>query len=201
MRRYDSVRPDAPWSPDNVEFIRRVNALAGRAEVFDIVAAATYLVIGLGDVYLGAPLAVPIDPRHRLVTTKYNPARMWTPRNAVGIGGIYLCVYGMEGPGGYQLVGRTVPVWRAPGEACRDPRPWLLRQFDRLRFRPVSADELAALRADITAGRADLCVTPATFSVREATDLEVAHADEIAEVRSRRRAAFAAERDRWAARE
>jgi urea carboxylase len=199
MRRYDSVRPDAPWSPDNVEFIRRVNALGDRAEVFDIVAAATYLVIGLGDVYLGAPLAVPIDPRHRLVTTKYNPARMWTPRNAVGIGGIYLCVYGMSGPGGYQLVGRTVPVWRAPGGPRRDPRPWLLRQFDRLRFRPVSVDELAALRADITAGRADLCATPATFSVREAIHLEAAHADEIAEVRERRRVAFAAERDRWAA--
>jgi len=74
MRRYAaSVRPDAPWCPDNVEFIRRVNDLSARSEVFDIVAAATYLVIGLGDVYLGAPVAVPIDPRHRLVTTKYNP--------------------------------------------------------------------------------------------------------------------------------
>ena len=49
--------------------------------------------------------------RHRLVTTKYNPARTWTPENAVGIGGAYLCVYGMEGPGGYQFVGRTTQVW------------------------------------------------------------------------------------------
>ena len=37
-----------------------------------------YLVLGLGDVYLGAPVATPVDPRHRLVTTKYNPARTWT---------------------------------------------------------------------------------------------------------------------------
>ena len=41
--------------------------------------AATYLVVGLGDVYLGAPVAVPLDPRHRLVTTKYDPPRTWTP--------------------------------------------------------------------------------------------------------------------------
>ena len=67
--------------------------------------------MGLGDVYLGAPVATPLDPRHRLVTTKYNPARTWTPENAVGIGGAYLCVYGMEGPGGYQFVGRTVQMW------------------------------------------------------------------------------------------
>jgi urea carboxylase len=199
MARYArSVRPDAPWCPDNVEFIRRVNDLERRDDVFDIVTAATYLVVGLGDVYLGAPVAVPIDPRHRLVTTKYDPARTWTPQNAVGIGGVYLCVYGMEGPGGYQLVGRTVPVWRhVPGSA---EKPWLLRQFDRLRFTPVTAEELAERRAAITAGTADLDVRPATFSLAEVRALEEAHAAEITDVRARRRAAFDAERARWSAR-
>ena len=196
MARYArSVRPDAPWCPDNVEFIRRVNDLPDRADVFRIVAAATYLVVGLGDVYLGAPVAVPIDPRHHLVTTKYDPARTWTPQNAVGIGGVYLCVYGMEGPGGYQLLGRTVPVWRQ-----RAQPPWLLRPFDRLRFHPVSAAELADLRADIAAGRADLVTRPATFSVSEVDDLATAHADEIARFRTRRAAAFDAERARWSRR-
>ena len=197
MARYArQVRPDAPWCPDNVEFIRRVNDLQQRDEVFDIVTAATYLVIGLGDVYLGAPLAVPIDPRHRLVTTKYDPARTWTPQNAVGIGGIYLCVYGMEGPGGYQLVGRTVPVWRL-SEPDRDEQPWLLRQFDRIRFRPVPSDELEQLRTEIIAGRADLDCRPATFSLAEVSALETAHATEIAALRGRRQAAFDIERDSW----
>lgn len=199
MARYErSVRPDAPWCPDNVEFIRRINDLDDRADVFDVVEQATYLVVGLGDVYLGAPVAVPLDPRHRLVTTKYDPARTWTPRNAVGIGGVYLCVYGMEGPGGYQLVGRTVPVWRhVPGS---DEKPWLLRQFDQLRFRPVSAEELESLRADIDAGRAGLEVTPCSFSLAEVDALEAAHEAEIAELRARRQAAFHAERTRWGTR-
>ena len=106
-RRYQqSVRADAPWCPDNIEFIRRINGLESRDAVRDIVFDASYLVMGLGDVYLGAPVATPLDPRHRLVTTKYNPARTWTPENAVGIGGAYLCVYGMEGPG-------RLPVRRA----------------------------------------------------------------------------------------
>ena len=88
-------------------------------KVHDTVFDAEYLVLGLGDVYLGAPVATPLDPRHRLVTTKYNPARTWTPENAVGIGGAYLCIYGMEGPGGYQFVGRTTQVWNHchPGNA------------------------------------------------------------------------------------
>ncbi len=94
-----SVRKDAPWCPSNIEFIRRINGLDSIEQVKEIVFSARYLVMGLGDVYLGAPVATPLDPRHRLVTTKYNPARTWTPENAVGIGGAYLCVYGMEGPG------------------------------------------------------------------------------------------------------
>ena len=117
-----------------------------RRIVFD----ASYLVLGLGDVYLGAPVATPLDPRHRLVTTKYNPARTWTPENAVGIGGAYLCVYGMEGPGGYQFVGRTVQMWNTlPHDArVRDRQAVaaaLLRPDPLL---PVSAAELAELRRD-----------------------------------------------------
>jgi urea carboxylase len=196
MRRYaTSVRPDAPWCPDNVEFIRRINDLRSRDEVFDVVTAATYLVVGLGDVYLGAPVAVPLDPRHRLVTTKYDPARTWTPQNAVGIGGVYLCIYGMEGPGGYQLVGRTVPVWRhLPGQ---DEKPWLLRAFDRLRFVPVTADELEVLRAGVREGM-PLATRTATFSLAEVARLEQEHAQEIEAFKVRRVAAFTAERERWA---
>ncbi|GAB1692589.1 5-oxoprolinase/urea amidolyase family protein [Krasilnikovia sp. M28-CT-15] len=193
MARYQSgVRPDAPWCPDNVEFIRRINGLDRRGDVFDIVSSAAYLVVGLGDVYLGAPVAVPLDPRHRLVTTKYNPPRTWTPANAVGIGGVYLCVYGMEGPGGYQLVGRTVPVWRHDPDST-DP-PWLLRQFDVLRFTPVTPQRLEELRADVAAGRSGLATRPVTL--RLAGLLDTADA---AQFTARRAEAFAAERDRWAA--
>jgi urea carboxylase len=202
MARYArSVRPDAPWCPDNVEFIRRINDLKERTDVFDIVTGATYLVVGLGDVYLGAPVAVPIDPRHRLVTTKYDPPRTWTPQNAVGIGGVYLCVYGMEGPGGYQLVGRTVPIWRLTdlGEpAVQDEVPWLLRPFDRLRFVPVSVDELATLRAEVKSGQRDLVTRPATFSLAEVQELTDKHAKEIAAFTKKRTAGFSAERERWA---
>ena len=195
MQRYQkSVRPDAPWCPDNVEFIRRVNGLAERDDVFSVVTEASYLTVGLGDVYLGAPVAVPIDPVHRLVTTKYDPARTWTPENAVGIGGIYLCVYGMEGPGGYQLVGRTVPVWRYTGEG--DGTPWLLRLFDRLRFVPVSPEELLEWRDAVKSGRRDLETRPATLTYADV--LRAADTLEAAQFTERRTNAFAEERARWA---
>jgi len=94
-------------------------------------------------------------------------------------------------------VGRTVPVWRnLPG---RDPVPWLLRPFDRLRFVPVSAEELTELRADIHAGRSDLITHPGTFSLAEIAAAEAEHSTEIGTLRARRRAAFTAERERWRA--
>ncbi|WP_069771804.1 5-oxoprolinase/urea amidolyase family protein [Streptomyces sp. LUP30] len=195
------VRDDAPWCPWNIEFIRRVNGLESTADVYDTVFAAEYLVLGLGDVYLGAPVATPLDPRHRLVTTKYNPARTWTAENSVGIGGAYLCVYGMEGPGGYQFVGRTTQVW-SPWQqrgAFETGSPWLLRFFDRIRWYPVEADELLDLRADIISGRFVPRIEEGAFSLAEHQAFLAEHAHSVGEFGSRQRAAFAAERDAWEA--
>lgn len=202
IQRYmHGVRADAPWCPWNIEFIRRINGLADVEAVHDIVYGAQYLVLGLGDVYLGAPVATPLDPRHRLVTTKYNPARTWTPENAVGIGGAYMCIYGMEGPGGYQFVGRTTQVWnhRHPRDAgsFEPGTPWLLRYFDRISFYPVSAAELMDLRADTAAGRGDVDIADGTFSLPEYLEFLAADADPIAAFRRQQADAFAAERQAW----
>jgi urea carboxylase len=190
------VRDDAPWCPWNIEFIRRINGLESVDDVYGTVFDAEYLVLGLGDVYLGAPVATPLDPRHRLVTTKYNPARTWTAENSVGIGGAYLCIYGMEGPGGYQFVGRTTQVWnRHP--ATGDP--WLLRFFDRISWYAVSPEELLDLRADLAAGRGTVDITDGTFSLAEHEEFLTANADSIARFRARQGAAFEAERKAWRA--
>jgi urea carboxylase len=195
------VRDDAPWCPWNIEFIRRINGLADVDEVRRIVFDASYLVLGLGDVYLGAPLATPIDPRHRLVTTKYNPARTWTADSTVGIGGAYLCIYGMESPGGYQLVGRTLQIWSS--HAQRPPfepgTPWLLRFFDRINWYPVSAEELLDARADFAVGRFDVRVDPGVFRLRAYEEMLAAEAPSIAAFRARQGAAFTQERNAWAA--
>ncbi|MFI1337794.1 urea carboxylase [Streptomyces sp. NPDC020845] len=195
------VRDDAPWCPWNIEFIRRVNGLDSVDDVFRTVFDAEYLVLGLGDVYLGAPVATPLDPRHRLVTTKYNPARTWTAENSVGIGGAYLCVYGMEGPGGYQFVGRTTQVWSGWQQrgAFQPGSPWLLRFFDRIKWYPAEADELLELRADMAAGRFAPRIEEGTFALADHQRFLTAHADSIAAFRSRQAAAFAAERDAWEA--
>ncbi len=202
IRRYTaSVRADAPWCPDNIEFIRRVNGLDDIEQVRRIIFDARYLVLGLGDVYLGAPVATPLDPRHRLVTTKYNPARTWTPPNVVGIGGAYLCIYGMEGPGGYQLFGRTIQVWNTYGRSASfdEDKPWLLRFFDQIRFFPVSEDELAQWRRDFPFGRRRVAVEAQTFRLDEYRGFLAQHRADIERFERRRQAAFEAERAQWEA--
>jgi urea carboxylase len=200
MRKYQElVRPNAPWCPSNIEFIRRINGLDDEAAVRRIIFDARYLVMGLGDVYLGAPVATPVDPRHRLVTTKYNPARTWTPENAVGIGGAYMCIYGMEGPGGYQLFGRTIQIWNtwrttrefAPGH------PWLLRPFDRIRFFPVSHDELTEARAAFPHGAYPVRIEEGRFSYADHRAELAANGAEIEAAKLRQQTAFEAERQRW----
>ena len=198
IARYTSnVRPDAPWCPDNIEFIRRINGLDSVEQVKQIVFDASYLVLGLGDVYLGAPLATPVDPSHRLVTTKYNPARTWTAEGSVGIGGSYMCIYGMEGPGGYQFVGRTIPVWRNQGFGDLGEECWLLRNFDQIRYREVDAHELLEIR--------EACASDAYFPETQAIHLDLGAYEEkltqneaqITAFNQTRQQAFADELERW----
>lgn len=163
-----SVRAEAPYLPDNVEFVARCNDLENIDKVADYLQSTQLLVLGLGDVYLGAPCAVPLDPRYRLVVPKYNPARMFTPEGAVGIGGSYICIYPMESPGGYQLVGRTLPIWNTfQTTLFFAESPWLLRFFDRIQFESVGEAELESAREAMVKGTYALRIEEGTFSIKE----------------------------------
>ncbi len=200
-RYRETIRAEAPWLPSNVEFIRRINGLDTVEDVRRAVFDASYMVLGLGDVYLGAPCAVPVDPRHRLVTSKYNPARTFTAEGTVGIGGVYMCIYGMDSPGGYQLVGRTLPIWNkfCKGGPFANGEPWLLKFFDQVRFFPVPEDELARMREAFREGRLPLKVEETVFDLEAHEKFLAENADGIAAFQSRQKTAFEAEVARWKA--
>ncbi|MCR5494013.1 MAG: urea carboxylase [Treponema sp.] len=199
-KRYqETTRKDAPWCPSNPEFIRRINGLDSLEDVKRIVFDASYMVLGLGDVYLGAPVATPLDPRHRLVTTKYNPARPWTPENAVGIGGAYLCVYGMEGPGGYQFVGRTIQMWKRLWETkyFTEKKPWLLNFFDQIHFYQCSDKEILQYREDFIRGKFDIQIEESSFCLGDYKKYLSQIHESAATFKAKQEAAFEAERQRW----
>ena len=185
-----SVRAEAPYLPDNVQFIARCNGLENIDQVETYLQATQIMVLGLGDVYLGAPCAVPLDPRYRLVVPKYNPARMFTPEGAVGIGGAYICIYSMESPGGYQLVGRTLPIWNTwqttPAFA---EAPWLLRFFDRIQFKSVSEKELEEAREAMMNVDYPLRIEDGIFNIKKYNEFIHSITDEVEAFKLRQREA------------
>jgi urea carboxylase len=200
VQRYsETVRSSAPWLPSNVEFLRRINGLSSVEEVSDIIFSARYMVLGLGDVYLGAPCAVPVDPRHRLLSSKYNPARTFTAEGTVGIGGMYMCIYGMDSPGGYQLIGRTLPIWNKFLKNSQFARnePWLLRFFDQVAFYPVTEEELTAQREAFREGRGAIRISEEIFDWAAHRRFLADNAQDIADFRARQAAAFATEIAHW----
>lgn len=200
VERYqETVRASAPWLPNNVDFIQRINGLESREAVRDTIFDASYLILGLGDVYLGAPCAVPIDPRHRLLSSKYSPARTFTAEGTVGIGGMYMCIYGMDSPGGYQLVGRTLPIWNKflRNDQFAADEPWLLQFFDQVRFYPVSEEELARLRDDFREGRASVRIEETLFDFAAHRQFLAENAASIGAFRQRQSDAFEREVTLW----
>jgi urea carboxylase len=132
-----------------------------------------------------------------VVTTKYNPARTWTAQNSVGIGGAYMCVYGMEGPGGYQLFGRTLQMWNTYRETKEFTNPWLLRFFDQVKFYPVTTDELHDIREKFLYGKFPLTIEDKTFKLKEYKEFLKVNEEKSNIFQTKRAQAFETERLMW----
>jgi urea carboxylase len=75
--------------------------------------------------------------------------------------------------------------------------PWLLRNFDRIRFFPVSQQELEQIRRDFPRGDYALKIEPGEFSLREYQQFLHQHQQQIDDFQRRREAAFAVELQHW----
>jgi KipI family sensor histidine kinase inhibitor len=84
----------------------------------------------------------------RLHLPRLPTPRTRVPPGSVGIGGIQCCIYSVESPGGYWLLGRT-PLRLYDPEG---PEPILLQAGDRVRFRPIGRAEFDDIAAAVAAG-------------------------------------------------
>lgn len=88
----------------------------------------------------GFPYLLGLDPR--LATPRHAAPRTRVPAGSVAIGGAQTGVYPRDGPGGWQLIGRTDLVLFDP---AREP-PALLAPGDSVRFVAIDADRPAPPR-------------------------------------------------------
>ena len=113
-------------------------------ELVRLHAGAEYLVYFIGFTP-GLPYMTGMPERINI--PRLDTPRTKTPPGSVGIGGIQCCIYSVESPGGFWILGRTpVPLYD-PSAA----EPTLLRPGDRVRFRRIERAEFDAIGAAVTA--------------------------------------------------
>ena len=83
----------------------------------------------------------------RIRLPRLETPRVKVPPGSAGLGGAQYCIYSVESPGGYWLLGRT-PVRLYDPEATE---PTLLRPGDRVRMRPIDRAEYEAIAARVAA--------------------------------------------------
>jgi inhibitor of KinA len=93
----------------------------------------------------GLPYMAGVPERIRL--PRLETPRVKVPAGSCGLGGAQFCIYSVESPGGYWLLGRT-PVRLYDPEAAE---PTLLRPGDRVRMRPIDRGEYEAIAARVAA--------------------------------------------------
>ena len=85
----------------------------------------------------------------RLHIPRLETPRVKTPPGSVSIGGMQCCIYSVESPGGFWVLGRTpVPLYDPAA-----PDPILLRAGDHVRFRAIDRAEFDAIAAAVAARR------------------------------------------------
>ncbi len=137
------VRPDAPnvINGYNLEYIALCNGVTVD-EVKKLIMGTDWYNSG-GGFWPGGGFFWPMDPRCAIVVPKYNPPRTWTPEGTVGIGGPCVFTYTTPTGGGYQVFGRTIPIFQfSQKHPLFKDSPFLYRSADRIRFHEVTEQEI-----------------------------------------------------------
>ncbi|RJQ68055.1 carboxyltransferase domain-containing protein [Pseudonocardiaceae bacterium YIM PH 21723] len=165
IRRYAEAHPGRAGT--DIDRLVEFNGLAGRDEFFGYVLGTTWWVAFTG-YFPGQPFLYPMTCDRLLVAPKYNPPRAWTQEGAVSMGGPSVSIMPLEGPGGYQMLGRTLPIMdmRRTNKAFKAD-PLLLRPADRIGFHLVSGERLSELRSQVFSGEFDYRIDDGEVAVRE----------------------------------
>ncbi|SPO06520.1 probable Putative urea carboxylase [Cephalotrichum gorgonifer] len=186
IERYmTNQRREAPYLPDNFDFVARNNGIS-REELKDVFLKAEFVAVGVGFV-MALPQCLPADPRHRLRSPKKNPSRTYTPAGAVSWGGSCMALYNADGPGGYMLTGLTIPGVDVMGskDGFSPERPWLFEDMDVITFYEVTEDEYEKEMALWRSGRYQYKMRETHFDMAEHNKLLEDTRDEVEAMRSR----------------
>jgi urea carboxylase len=153
-------------SGTDIDYAARINGLAGPDEFIAAHAGSPWFTSMVGFV-AGLPFMFQMVPRERqLVVPKYLRPRTDTPKQTVGHGGCFGCIYSVRGAGGYQMFGITPAPIYDPTQKLPDFADFMVffRPGDIVTFTPVDRERYDAHLAEVDAGEFRINARPVQFS-------------------------------------
>ncbi|WP_409465631.1 5-oxoprolinase subunit B family protein [Amycolatopsis sp. GA6-003] len=165
---------DRHQDPDatDIEYAARINGYAGAEEFIAAHSGAPWFVSMVGFV-AGLPFMYQMVPRERqIVVPKYLRPRTDTPKQTVGYGGCFSCIYSVRGAGGYQMFGITPAPIYDPARELPDFADFMVffRPGDIVRFKPIDRDAYDDHVKEVEAGTFRIRSRPVDFGLREYLD-------------------------------
>ncbi|ATY11181.1 allophanate hydrolase [Amycolatopsis sp. AA4] len=165
---------DRHQDPDatDIEYAARINGYAGAEEFIAAHSGAPWFVSMVGFV-AGLPFMYQMVPRERqIVVPKYLRPRTDTPKQTVGYGGCFSCIYSVRGAGGYQMFGITPAPIYDPAQELPDFADFMVffRPGDIVRFKPIDRDAYDDHVKEVEAGTFRIRSRPVDFGLREYLD-------------------------------
>jgi urea carboxylase len=113
-KRFSDRHQDA--SVTNLEYLMRINGFTSKEEFIAAHSGIPYWIVAIGFVPGTAPGFQMVRRERSMQAPKYIRPRTDTPERAVSHGGVFMAIYPVRGPGGYQLMGMTpVPIYDPTG--------------------------------------------------------------------------------------
>ncbi|TKA33004.1 hypothetical protein B0A54_14390 [Friedmanniomyces endolithicus] len=185
QRYMETQRPHAPYLPDNLEFTAKNNAFSPDQLKHNLL-NGTLMTVVVG-FFCGNTVSLPVDPRMRMASPKTNPSRVFTPEGTFGWGGSCGSIYPVDSPGGYMMLGRTVPCFDYLGykDGFSLEKPWLFQDFDLLTFYQVTEEELNEKLGYFRSGRYKFEWDDVEFDMAEHNKLLQDTAEEVKQLREK----------------
>lgn len=142
-------------SGTDLEYAARINGYADVEAFIEAHSGSPWFVSMVGFV-AGLPFMYQMVPRERQIQVpKYLRPRTDTPKQTVGYGGCFSCIYSVRGAGGYQMFGVTpMPIYDPTGSVPHiDDSMIYFRPGDIVKHRPINREEYDTLQAAAQAGR------------------------------------------------
>lgn len=160
---------DRHQDPDatDIEYAARINGYADVEEFIAAHSGSPWFTSMVGFV-AGLPFKFQMVPRERqILVPKYLRPRTDTPKQTVGYGGCFSCIYSVRGAGGYQMFGITAAPIYDPTQSLPDFTDFMVffRPGDIVKFRPVEREEYDAQLAEVEAGTFRITQRPVEFAL------------------------------------